>query len=56
MFSRLIHELVGPVIPRAIPGVRAVHAVEAAGVHPLLLAVGSERYGAISDRGSRGNC
>ena len=44
MFSRLIHELVGPVIPRAIPGVHAVHAVEAAGVHPLLLAVGSERY------------
>ncbi len=44
MFSRLIHELVGVVIPRAIPGVRAVHAVEAVGVHPLLLAAGSERY------------
>ncbi len=44
MFSRLIHELVGPAIPRAIPGVHAVHAVEAAGVHPLLLAAGSERY------------
>jgi 4-hydroxy-3-polyprenylbenzoate decarboxylase len=44
MFGQFIHELVGPVIPRAIPGVRAVHAVEAAGVHPLLLAVGSERY------------
>ncbi len=25
-------------------GVRAVHAVDAAGVHPLLLAIGSERY------------
>jgi len=44
MFGELIHELVGPVLPRTIPGVRAVHAVEAAGVHPLLLAVGSERY------------
>jgi len=44
MFGRLIHELVGPVIPRAISGVRAVHAVDAAGVHPLLLAIGSERY------------
>ena len=44
MFGQLIHELVGPVIPRTIPGVRAVHAVEAAGVHPLLLAIGSERY------------
>ena len=44
IFARLIHELAGPVIPRLIPGVRAVNAVEAAGVHPLLLAVGSERY------------
>ncbi len=44
IFTRLIHEMVGPVIPRTIPGVRAVHAVEAAGVHPLLLAIGSERY------------
>lgn len=44
MFGRLIHELVGPIIPKEIPGLRAVHAVDAAGVHPLLLAVGSERY------------
>ena len=57
MFSRLIHELVGPVIPRAIPGVHAVHAVEAAGVHPLLLAAGSERYVPYQDPGGgRGNC
>jgi 4-hydroxy-3-polyprenylbenzoate decarboxylase len=27
-----------------LPGVREVHAVDAAGVHPLLLALGSERY------------
>jgi 4-hydroxy-3-polyprenylbenzoate decarboxylase len=40
----LIHELTGPLIPTVIPGVRAVHAVDAAGVHPLLLAIGSERY------------
>jgi 4-hydroxy-3-polyprenylbenzoate decarboxylase len=44
MFGQLIHELAGPVIPKTIPGVRAVNAVDAAGVHPLLLAVGSERY------------
>jgi 4-hydroxy-3-polyprenylbenzoate decarboxylase len=44
IFSQLIHELTGPVIPRTVPGVLAVQAVEAAGVHPLLLAVGSERY------------
>ena len=44
VFSQLIHEMVGPIIPKTIPGVRAVHAVDAAGVHPLLLAIGSERY------------
>lgn len=44
MFGALIHELTGPVIPTVLPGVRAVHAVDAAGVHPLLLAIGSERY------------
>ncbi len=43
-FAQLIHELTGPVIPKAVPGVKAVHAVDAAGVHPLLLALGSERY------------
>lgn len=44
ILGELIHELVGPVVPRQIPGVRAVNAVDAAGVHPLLLAIGSERY------------
>lgn len=43
-FGQLIHELTDPIIPSVIPGVKAVHAVDAAGVHPLLLAVGSERY------------
>src|ERR671923_2439152 len=43
-FGQIIHELTGPVIPTVIAGVHAVHAVDAAGVHPLLLAVGSERY------------
>ena len=40
----MIHELTGPVIPTVLPGVVGVHAVDAAGVHPLLLAIGSERY------------
>lgn len=44
LFAELIHEMVGPIIPKAIPGMHAVHAVDAAGVHPLLLAIGSERY------------
>ncbi len=43
-FGELIHELTEPIIPSVLPGVRKVHAVDAAGVHPLLLAVGSERY------------
>jgi 4-hydroxy-3-polyprenylbenzoate decarboxylase len=49
-FGELIHELTGPVIPSVLPGVRAVHAVDAAGVHPLLLALGSERYVPYSER------
>jgi 4-hydroxy-3-polyprenylbenzoate decarboxylase len=44
MFGEMIHELTGPVVPTLIAGVRAVHAVDEAGVHPLLLAIGSERY------------
>ena len=43
-FGQLIHEITDPIIPSVIPGVKAVHAVDVAGVHPLLLAIGSERY------------
>ncbi|CAH2031804.1 UbiD family decarboxylase [Trichlorobacter ammonificans] len=43
-FGAFIHELTGDLIPTVLPGVKAVHAVDAAGVHPLLLAIGSERY------------
>jgi len=43
-FGQIIHELTGPLIPTVVHGVHAVHAVDAAGVHPLLLAIGSERY------------
>lgn len=43
-FGALIHELTGAAISKEIPGLRDVHAVDAAGVHPLLLAIGSERY------------
>jgi 4-hydroxy-3-polyprenylbenzoate decarboxylase len=43
-FGALIHDLTGSAIPNEIPGLHAVHAVDAAGVHPLLLAIGSERY------------
>ena len=43
-FGEFIHELTGALIPEVLPGIKAVHAVDAAGVHPLLLAIGSERY------------
>ncbi len=43
-FGSLIHEMTSAAIPDLVPGVRAIHAVDAAGVHPLLLAIGSERY------------
>ncbi|WP_422657713.1 UbiD family decarboxylase [Paenibacillus sp. EC2-1] len=43
-FGELIHELTGGAIRKEIPGVKEVHAVDAAGVHPLLFAIGSERY------------
>jgi 4-hydroxy-3-polyprenylbenzoate decarboxylase len=43
-FGQLIHEITGSAIQAEIPGLKEVHAVDAAGVHPLLLAIGSERY------------
>ncbi len=43
-FGALIHEIAGSALPQEIPGLRAVNAVDAAGVHPLLFAIGSERY------------
>lgn len=44
VFGDFIHELTGALVPQVFEGIREVHAVDAAGVHPLLLAVGSERY------------
>jgi 4-hydroxy-3-polyprenylbenzoate decarboxylase len=43
-FGALIHEITGNAIPNEIPGLKEINAVDAAGVHPLLLAIGSERY------------
>ncbi len=43
-FGQLIHAITGKAVQDEIPGLKEVHAVDAAGVHPLLLAVGSERY------------
>ena len=43
-FGDLIHELAGDALQTEIPGLKELNAVDAAGVHPLLLAIGSERY------------
>ncbi len=43
-FGQLIHAITGSALQQEIPGLKEVNAVDAAGVHPLLLAIGSERY------------
>lgn len=48
-FGALIHDLAGSAIKHEIPGVHEINAVDAAGVHPLLLAIGSERYTPYQD-------
>ncbi|MEL6132706.1 MAG: UbiD family decarboxylase, partial [Bacteroidota bacterium] len=49
-FGGLIHEVTAAMVPVSVPGLHAMHAVDAAGVHPLLLAIGSERYVPYGDR------
>lgn len=43
-FGALIHAMTGAAVQHEIPGLKELNAVDAAGVHPLLLAIGSERY------------
>ena len=52
-FGHLIHEVTEAMVPVSVPGLHAMHAVDAAGVHPLLLAVGSERYVPYENREPR---
>ncbi|MEL6863167.1 MAG: UbiD family decarboxylase [Bacteroidota bacterium] len=49
-FGYLIHKLVKLLTPQEFPGVKEINAVDAAGVHPLLLAIGSERYMPFRER------
>ena len=44
VFGDFIHEITRPMVPTSLPGVHAVHAVDEAGVHPLCLAIASERF------------
>lgn len=43
-FGKLIHEITAPLVPKEISGLKEMHAVDEAGVHPLLVAIGHERY------------
>jgi 4-hydroxy-3-polyprenylbenzoate decarboxylase len=44
VFGAFIHKLTAALVPTVFSGVHEVNAVDASGVHPLLLAIGSERY------------
>ncbi len=48
-FGELIHEMTGDAVQTEIPGLIELNAVDAAGVHPLLIAIGSERYTPYSE-------
>ncbi len=43
-FGYLIHKMVEDLTSQEFPGLTDLHAVDASGVHPLLLAIGKERY------------
>jgi 4-hydroxy-3-polyprenylbenzoate decarboxylase len=49
-FGYLIHKLVEELTPGEFPGLKSINAVDAAGVHPLLLAIGKERYMPFRER------
>lgn len=44
VFGDFIHEFTAPLVGQVFAGLKEIHAVDAAGVHPLLLALGEERY------------
>jgi 4-hydroxy-3-polyprenylbenzoate decarboxylase len=49
-FGYLIHKMVEKLTPQEFPGLVDLHAVDVAGVHPLLLAIGKERYMPFRDK------
>lgn len=53
VFGRIIHEITSSAIPKKLPGVTAIHAVDAAGVHPLLLAKAVDRYSPYDEKKPR---
>jgi 4-hydroxy-3-polyprenylbenzoate decarboxylase len=51
--ASFIHEIADGALSAEIPGLCAVHAVEAAGVHPLLLGIAEDRYVAYESSGDK---
>ncbi len=49
IIGEFIHEIFGPMIRKTFPGIVDIHAVDASGVHPLLLAIGREGYVPFSE-------
>ncbi|NLO23261.1 MAG: UbiD family decarboxylase [Fibrobacter sp.] len=43
-FGALIHQITAPMVPASVANLIEMHAVDAAGVHPLLLAIGNESF------------
>lgn len=44
LFGNFVHNITKPMVPASVPGLCALHAVDAAGVHPLCLATAHECY------------
>ncbi|MBF0303095.1 MAG: UbiD family decarboxylase [Desulfamplus sp.] len=53
VFGKIIHEITASAIPHKLPGVTAIHAVDVAGVHPLLLAKAIDRYAPFDEQKPR---
>ncbi|CAH0999462.1 4-hydroxybenzoate decarboxylase subunit C [Neolewinella maritima] len=49
-FGYMIHHIVKDLTGQEFPGIKQINAVDEAGVHPLLLAIGSERYMPFRDK------
>ncbi len=53
IFGKIIHEITASAIPHKLPGVTAIHAVDVAGVHPLLFAKALDRYAPYDEQKPR---
>ena len=52
-FGVIIHKLTSTMVPQSLPGIKEINAVDQAGVHPLLIAIGSENYTPYIDKNNQ---